>query len=279
MDVDSVALESFLELNFPSELNFATPIEYPSFTTSDAVLQTTAPTTLQQPPTAASSLPSSVLTFQMTQPAQNMDVGAGAVTSTATSATSPPPVVQSSTGRPQRSCRLNPDYNLRPRSVQIRIETEQRRKQQQQQPQQRSNKREPKPKQKPPPLSKYRRKTANARERCRMQEINRAFEELRAAVPALPPDCAPDKNGDTSKLTKITTLRLAVNYIAALSQMLREANESEENSSEVDSVQSIDSLESSLDFGDDPLLMGTDLVGMILESDGESLQLSDAPTP
>ncbi|KAL1467897.1 hypothetical protein MTO96_041838 [Rhipicephalus appendiculatus] len=75
-----------------------------------------------------------------------------------------------------------------------------------------------------------------------MQEINRAFEELRAAVPALPPECVPDKNGDSSKLTKITTLRLAVNYIAALSRMLREANESEENSSEVDSVQSIDSL-------------------------------------
>nr|XP_037274323.1 neurogenin-3-like [Rhipicephalus microplus] len=278
MDVDSVTLESFLELNFPSELNFATPIEYPSFNTPDAVLQTTAPTTItQEPPT--SSLTSSVLAFQMTQPVQTMDVVSGAVSSTATPALSSPPVVQSSSGRPQRSCRLNPDYNLRPRSVQIRIETEQRRKQQQQQPQQRAHKREPKPKQKPPPLSKYRRKTANARERCRMQEINRAFEELRAAVPALPPDCVPDKNGDSSKLTKITTLRLAVNYIAALSRMLREANESEENSSEVDSVQSIDSLESSLDFGDDPLLMGTDLVGMILESDGESLQLSDAPTP
>ncbi|KAJ9583623.1 hypothetical protein L9F63_022035 [Diploptera punctata] len=35
------------------------------------------------------------------------------------------------------------------------------------------------PKQKPPPLSKYRRKTANARERDRMREINAAFETLR----------------------------------------------------------------------------------------------------
>lgn len=278
MDVDSVALESFLELNFPSELNFSTPIEYPSFNAADVVLQATATTTAQQP--TASSASSSVLAFQTTQPAPAMDV-VGAASGTGTSSTSSSPVVQTASGRPQRSCRLNPDYNLRPRSVQIRIETEQRRKQhqQQQQQQQQSHKRDPKPKQKPPPLSKYRRKTANARERCRMQEINRAFEELRAAVPALPPACVPDKNGDTSKLTKITTLRLAVNYIAALSQMLREANETEENSSEVDSVQSIDSLESSLDFGDDPLLMSTDLVGMILESDGESLQLSDAPTP
>ncbi|XP_050036389.1 uncharacterized protein [Dermacentor andersoni] len=277
MDVDSVALESFLELNFPSDLNFSTPIEYPPFNPADVVLQATATTTAQQP--TASSASSSALAFQTTQPAPAMEV-VGAVSSTVTSATSSP-VAQTASGRPQRSCRLHPDYNLRPRSVQIRIETEQRRKQhqQQQQQQQQSHKRDPKPKQKPPPLSKYRRKTANARERCRMQEINRAFEELRAAVPMLPPACVPDKNGENSKLTKITTLRLAVNYIAALSQMLREANETEENSSEVDSVQSIDSLESSLDFGDDPLLMSSDLVGMILESDGESLQLSDAPTP
>ncbi|KAL1467896.1 hypothetical protein MTO96_041837, partial [Rhipicephalus appendiculatus] len=60
MDVDSVALESFLELNFPSELNFATPIEYPSFNTTDAILQTTVPTTATQQPTA-SAVPSSVL--------------------------------------------------------------------------------------------------------------------------------------------------------------------------------------------------------------------------
>src|SRR5215469_15258042 len=49
-------------------------------------------------------------------------------------------------------------YNLRVRSIQNRIETEKRKKEP----------KRPKPKQKPPPLSKYRRKTANLRERCRM---------------------------------------------------------------------------------------------------------------
>lgn len=274
MDVDSVALESFLELNFPSDLNFSTPIDYPTFNAVEPALQTT--TLAQSQPTNVPLASNTMLQFQTTPQAAAMDI-AGAVPSTATSGAQPSQVAQPSTGRPQRSCRLNPDYNLRPRSVQARIETEQRRRQQQQH---QSSRKEPKPKQKPPPLSKYRRKTANARERCRMQEINRAFEELRAAVPVVPGTVVePEKPGDTSKLTKITTLRLAVNYIAALTQVLREANEREENGSEVDSVQSLDSLESSIDFGDDPLLMPSDLVGMILESDGESLQLSDASTP
>lgn len=274
MDVDSVALESFLELNFPSDLNFSTPIDYPTFNAVEPALQATTITQSQQSNVPIAS--NTMLQFQTTPQAASMGI-AGAVSSTATSGAQPSQVAQPPSGRPQRSCRLNPDYNLRPRSVQARIETEQRRRQQHQQ---QTSRKEPKPKQKPPPLSKYRRKTANARERCRMQEINRAFEELRAAVPVVPGTVVEaEKPGDTSKLTKITTLRLAVNYIAALTQVLREANEREENGSEVDSVQSIDSLESSLDFGDDPLLMPSDLVGMILESDGESLQLSDASTP
>lgn len=51
-------------------------------------------------------------------------------------------------------------YNLRTKSIQNRLETEKRK---------RSPRKEPKPKQRPPPLSKYRRRTANARERTRMQ--------------------------------------------------------------------------------------------------------------
>lgn len=43
-------------------------------------------------------------------------------------------------------------------------------------------------KHRPPPLSKYRRKTANARERSRMKEINSAFETLRKAVPSYMPE-------------------------------------------------------------------------------------------
>ncbi|CAF4856981.1 unnamed protein product [Pieris macdunnoughi] len=79
--------------------------------------------------------------------------------------------------------------------------------------------REPRARRSAQPLSKYRRKTANARERSRMREINRAFETLRRAVPAAeitgnPVPC--------EKLTKITTLRLAMRYITALSTALRD---------------------------------------------------------
>lgn len=69
----------------------------------------------------------------------------------------------------------------------------------------------------PQPLSKYRRKTANARERSRMREINIAFETLRKVVPAAPAPC--------EKLTKITTLRLAMKYITALASALRDGSE------------------------------------------------------
>lgn len=76
----------------------------------------------------------------------------------------------------------------------------------------------PKPKAKAAPLSKYRRKTANARERTRMREINRAFENLRKYVPF-------SISGGTTtstneKLTKIITLRLAMKYIRTLNEIL-----------------------------------------------------------
>lgn len=64
------------------------------------------------------------------------------------------------------------------------------------------------------PLSKYRRRSANARERSRMREINEAFETLRRMVSW---GC---ENQD-EKTTKISTLRLAMGYIAALSDALR----------------------------------------------------------
>ena len=72
-------------------------------------------------------------------------------------------------------------------------------------------------KQKPAPLSKYRRKTANARERCRMREINEGFEALRRVLPHL----AAEKDNN-EKLTKISTLRLAMKYIAALNRILQD---------------------------------------------------------
>ncbi|XP_017092089.2 helix-loop-helix protein delilah [Drosophila bipectinata] len=77
-----------------------------------------------------------------------------------------------------------------------------------------------KAKTKAPPLSKYRRKTANARERTRMREINTAFETLRHCVPqAITGEDAANTN---EKLTKITTLRLAMKYISMLSEAIQD---------------------------------------------------------
>jgi len=108
----------------------------------------------------------------------------------------------------------------------------------------------PKPKQKPAPLSKYRRKTANARERGRMREINQAFETLRRAVPH---HMSTAHSATNEKLTKITTLRLAMKYISTLSATL--------NSTETTNIDL---------FSD-----YSDLDCLLLESDGESLPLSD----
>ncbi|ESO84786.1 hypothetical protein LOTGIDRAFT_80254, partial [Lottia gigantea] len=58
-------------------------------------------------------------------------------------------------------------------------------------------------------MKKCRRSKANDRERSRMHSLNDALESLRKALPTYPED---------AKLTKIETLRLAHNYIWALTQ-------------------------------------------------------------
>uniref|UniRef100_A0A182VQA8 BHLH domain-containing protein n=1 Tax=Anopheles minimus TaxID=112268 RepID=A0A182VQA8_9DIPT len=104
-----------------------------------------------------------------------------------------------------------------------------------------------KPKPKAAPLSKYRRKTANARERSRMREINSAFENLRRAVPVAvagtsgtsSPVSSPQCTGSAAsseKLTKITTLRLAMKYIRILSDMLHGTTGTLENNNELDMI-------------------------------------------
>lgn len=211
-------------------------------------------------------------------------------------------------------------YSLRPRSLQVRLETELRRRGHPPTPlvpcgrdlpvaprARRSTVAE-KAKHKPPPLSKYRRKTANARERSRMREINAAFETLRRAVPQLPtPSAAVVAARGCEKLTKITTLRLAMNYIEALTQILRDKNSMpeplpcvstsalsfcESSGSELGEYATCSDLLSDdastlagdpIDTFDDIIGVGGDGFDMLLESDGESLQfhsdLSEQSTP
>ncbi|TRY78587.1 hypothetical protein TCAL_04996 [Tigriopus californicus] len=97
--------------------------------------------------------------------------------------------------------------SLRLKSIRKRIETE-------------KNKhlpRQRKPRERPAPLSKYRRKTANARERQRMQEVNLAFDRLKESIPHHKLNQIDEK-----KDTKITTLRCAITYINSLSELLQD---------------------------------------------------------
>jgi hypothetical protein len=78
-------------------------------------------------------------------------------------------------------------------------------------------KRGPKPRPKTAPMSKYRRRTANLRERLRMGEINVAFENLRDK---LPNPMAQAGKAKCEKLTKINILHVAINYIRAMENLL-----------------------------------------------------------
>ena len=106
----------------------------------------------------------------------------------------------------EKSVRRSSDkYTLRPRSAKFVVELDCGRRK-------RRSKGAPKVKHRSAPLSKYRRKTANARERERMADINGGFEHLRNALPNI--------GENKAKVSKITILRLAMNYISALSQIL-----------------------------------------------------------
>lgn len=74
-------------------------------------------------------------------------------------------------------------------------------------------------KQKRPRMSLQKRLMVNARERERMRVLNKAFESLRDALPCYIAD---------GHMAKITTLRLAINYIKALGNLLNEQNSQKE---------------------------------------------------
>lgn len=108
-----------------------------------------------------------------------------------------------------RGSKMEEKYGLRPRTIIKRLQQERVR--------QEVPKKQSRTKSRPAPLSKYRRKTANARERHRMREINNAFESLRKVLPE-----AMEFQTSSSSMTKITTLRLAVSYIRALTEVLED---------------------------------------------------------
>ncbi|ROT67057.1 class A basic helix-loop-helix protein 15 [Penaeus vannamei] len=113
-----------------------------------------------------------------------------------------------------RGSKMEEKYGLRPRTIIKRLQQERVR--------QEVPKKQSRTKSRPAPLSKYRRKTANARERHRMREINNAFESLRKVLPE-----AMEFQTSSSSMTKITTLRLAVSYIRALSNVLEDEGDTD----------------------------------------------------
>ncbi|XP_042889219.1 helix-loop-helix protein delilah-like [Penaeus japonicus] len=113
-----------------------------------------------------------------------------------------------------KSTKMEEKYGLRPRTIIKRLQQERVR--------QEVPKKQSRTKSRPAPLSKYRRKTANARERHRMREINNAFESLRKVLPE-----AMEVQTSSSSMTKITTLRLAVSYIRALSNVLEDEGDTD----------------------------------------------------
>nr|KAG5698110.1 hypothetical protein BaRGS_031800 [Batillaria attramentaria] len=138
----------------------------------------------------------------------------------------------------------NEKYNLRLSSLVKRVQVEQRQ----------STPKEPKGKSKPPPLSKYRRRTANARERMRMQDINEGFEQLRDCLPEMDQQERGDKKGKKEKLTKYMILSLAMNYIHALRDILGYPPMSESGGSNAGTSEESDlgkALGILTDFGDD----------------------------
>merc|ERR1712050_228549 len=71
-------------------------------------------------------------------------------------------------------------------------------------------------------LSKYRRKTENAKERERMKKFNQAFQNLRKMLPDHGLSLNADKKAE--KDTKVSSLRSAITYINCLQELLEDCD-------------------------------------------------------
>ena len=68
-------------------------------------------------------------------------------------------------------------------------------------------------------MTKYRRKTENAKERERMKNLNEVFDRLRNIIPDVKTLTHEDKD------TKVATLRAAITYIGSLHQLMADLDE------------------------------------------------------
>ena len=130
------------------------------------------------------------------------------------------PVLKSSNNLETKKAKKS--YKLRDASVKKREEVETRKNT--------PRKRGPKPRPKTAPMSKYRRRTANLRERLRMGEINVAFEKLRDKLPNPMAQAGKTK---CEKLTKINILHVAINYIRAMENLLETGDSGVQSFSEM----------------------------------------------
>ena len=74
-------------------------------------------------------------------------------------------------------------------------------------------------------LKNYVRISATRRERARMHKLNSAYDKLRKVVPKL------NSNGSNQRLSKIATLRLAIDYIGALTNFLGKSKDDDQQKS------------------------------------------------
>lgn len=85
----------------------------------------------------------------------------------------------------------------------------------------------------------------NARERNRVKQVNNGFATLRSHIPAsvaqaLSPQSASQGRGASKKLSKVETLRLAVEYIRSLQQMIDDHESDLGNGSVISDNSSVD---------------------------------------
>lgn len=90
----------------------------------------------------------------------------------------------------------------------------------------------------PPPIAVARR---NARERNRVKQVNNGFAVLRQHIPTSITAASESENGRSKKLSKVETLRMAVEYIRRLEDMLSLSSSTSPEATDIDNDNSMSS--------------------------------------